>query len=225
MQTIKWIWHYFSIEIKQEFRQKYATATLFMFVLSTSYLIYFSLEYQGEKEHLSPTLWIILLLITILFSNINISMRSFTKETDGNLLAYYFTFPPIVFITSKILANILLSLLLSILNVFIFIVIIGNPIIHTNIFILSLLIASIGFASTFTFISAIARKTNSGSTLSAILGFPVIIPMLSIFIRLFSESFNRQLSENFYNNLWLSISLNIIPLILSIILFPYIWRE
>ena len=225
MKFAKQVLDFVRLELKLEFRLKYAIAGLLMYVLSTVYLVYFSLEYQGVREDLLPTIWSIFFWLIVLFTTVNATFQSFSKLTQGKMLFYYTLLSPQVFITSKLIVNAMISLFLSLLTGLIFIFILGNPSQQAWVFLLSLCIGTVGYSLLFTYISAIASKSGGNTSLAVVLGFPLALPLLSIIVKLFSESFKPEISVNFDNNLWIALGFNFIPLLLALILFPYIWRD
>lgn len=225
MEFAKQVLDFVKLELKLEFRLKYAIAGLLMYVLSTVYLVYFSLEYQGVREDLLPTIWSIFFWLIVLFTTVNATFQSFSKLTQGKMLFYYTMVSPQVFIASKLIVNALISLFLSLLTGLIFIFILGDPSEQFWVLFLSLCVGTIGYSLLFTYISAIASKSGGNSSLAVVLGFPLALPLLSIIVKLFGESFRPALSLNFDNNLWIALGFNFIPLLLALILFPYIWRD
>ena len=128
MNFVKQVWHFVLMELRLELRLKYAIAALSMYVLSTVYLVYFSLEYQGVLEDMEATIWSIFFWLIVLFTTVNVTFQSFSKITQGRMLFYYTLVSPQVFILSKLIVNALISLALSIFTGMIFIFVLGNPI-------------------------------------------------------------------------------------------------
>ena len=190
MNFVKQVWHFVLMELRLELRLKYAIAALSMYVLSTVYLVYFSLEYQGVLEDMEATIWSIFFWLIVLFTTVNVTFQSFSKITQGRMLFYYTLVSPQVFILSKLIVNALVSLALSIFTGMIFIFVLGNPINQSLIFLLSLCLGTVGYSLLFTYISGIAAKSGGSSALAVVLGFPLSIPLLSIIVKLFGESFN-----------------------------------
>ena len=85
---------------------------------------------------------------------------------------------------AKIVYNTLLLLVLSGLLSVTYSVVAGNPVKDTRLFVLVLVLGSLGFSIAFTFIASIAAKANNSATLMAILSFPVILPILLTLMRL-----------------------------------------
>ncbi|MCD8528795.1 MAG: hypothetical protein LRY27_02195 [Chitinophagales bacterium] len=152
-------------------------------------------------------------------------MQSLSKENQARMLFYYTLVDAKVYILGKMTVNAILSLSLALLTALVFTIILGNPMQNTGLFYLALIIGTVGYSLLFSYISALAARAGSGAGLAVILGFPLSLPLLSIIIRLFSDSFTAIPSSNFYNNLGIALAFNLIPLLLALILFPYIWRE
>ncbi|MCB0510695.1 MAG: heme exporter protein CcmB [Chitinophagales bacterium] len=225
MKFLNGILAYVLLEFKLEFRSKFALASLLMYVLSTIYLVYFSLEYQALKADLLPALWAVFFWLITLFTTVNATFRSFSKEGSSRMLFYYTLLDAKTFVLAKIFFNAIVSWVLSVVSALMFIVVLGNPIQNLGIFFLSLSIGTLGYSILFTYISAIAARSGANASLSVILGFPLAIPLLTIIVKLFGESFKTIPSSNFDNNLWIALAFNFIPMLLSLVLFPYIWRD
>lgn len=225
MKKISDILHFTKMEFVQEFRLKYAFTSILLYVLSTIYLIYFSLEYQDAKADLLPVIWAIFFWIVVLFTVVNATYRSFSKESAGKQLFYFNLMSPVTYILAKMLSNAVLVSVMALLTSFIYQIVLGNPIQHLITFYSILFIGTLGYTFLFTFISALSARANAGAVLSVVLGFPLSIPLLTMVIKLFNDSFSSQLGINFDNQLIIAIAFNFIPLLLALILFPYIWRE
>jgi heme exporter protein B len=83
-----------------------------------------------------------------------------------------------------------------------------------------------GLSLVFTMLAAIASKAMQQASLMAILGFPVIIPQLLLLIRLskiaFAETFKAGVATQVVL-LLLALDLGIV--VLSVILFPFLWKD
>jgi heme exporter protein B len=164
-------------EATMELRQKYALSGILLYVTSTVFVIY--LSFTGIK--IEPNVWNTLFWIVSLFASINAVMKSFVQENSARQLFYYQLINPIAVILSKIFYNICLLFILNVLTLVMLRVMVGNPIHDTPQYFLAILLGSIGFSITFTFVSAIAAKANNSATMMAILSFPVVLPILMRF--------------------------------------------
>ena len=89
---------------------------------------------------------------------------------------------------------------------------------------LTIILGSIGFSNLFTLLSAITARTQN-FVLLAILGFPIILPLLLLIVNMSGLSDFAIKQKDIYMNLGAIGLLDVITLILSVILFPYIWRD
>lgn len=74
-------------------------------------------------------------------------------------------------------------------------------------------------------ISAIASKAGNGGMLMAILSFPVIIPVLIVLIKLTKNAIDGLDRSVSLDEIGLLIVINLLVSAVSILLFPYLWRD
>ena len=101
----------------------------------------------------------------------------------------------------------------------------GNPVKNTPLFLGTLFLGSLGFSITFTFISAIAAKANQAATLMAILSFPVILPILLNLIKLSAVALRLLQDTAWRTDVYTLVSIDAILVVLSFILFPFLWKD
>jgi len=207
-------------DVQLEWKQKHALNGLLLYVAATIFVCYLSF-----KQIVDVPTWNALFWIIMLFAAINASARNFSSERKG-LLLYYFTIAsPQAVILSRMLYNAILLCLISLIAFFIYSLFIGNPVQDMTVFFLALLIGSFGLSSVLTLVASIAAGASSNLTLMAVLGFPVVIPLLLTLIRF---------SKNAIDGIDLSVNLpyaggvlaiNIIAIALGWILFPFLWKN
>ncbi len=206
-------------EIKLELRNKYALGGILLYVISTVFV-----SYLCFKKIVTPSTWNALFWIILLFASINAIAKSFISETRGRLLYIYTLAGPQAVIFSKILYNSILLTVLSSLCMGVYCLFIGNIIQDIRLFLLTLLLGSLGFSSLLTMVSAIASKTGNNFTLMAILSFPIIMPLLIVLIKLSKNAIDGL--ENWdVDYLLILVYINVIIIILSYLLFRYLWRD
>jgi heme exporter protein B len=76
----------------------------------------------------------------------------------------------------------------------------------------------------FSFLAAIAAKAQQNAAIMAILGFPLIIPQLIMLMKI-SNSVFSQSGPAIGGTVLLLIVMNFLIIILSIILFPFLWKD
>jgi len=217
------IWTLLKKEILIELRMKYALSGMLLYLISSVFLGY--ITFSLGNAQIGVNTWNVLFWIIMLFVATNSVAKSFIQESKDRLLYYYTIANPQSIIISKIVFNCLLMLFLVFVGFLIYTILLGNPVEDIGLFLFNLLLGSIGFSTSFTMISSIASKASNSSTLMAILGFPIIIPMLLLLIKI---------SKNAIDGLERSVSMDeittlsaiiIIAISTSVLLFPYLWRS
>ncbi len=207
-------------ELLLEWRMKYAFSGILLYVAATVFVCYLSFKNIVDVPTWNALFWIIML-----FASVNAVAKSFLMESKGQLLYFYTLASPQSILLSKTIYNVLLLLLLSLVCFGFYALFIGNKVQDIPLFAVTLVLGSIGFASVLTLVSAIASKTNNNFTLMAILGFPILMPLLLTLIKV---------SKNAIDGLHMSVSwkyilvlalLDLIVILLAYLLFPYLWRD
>ena len=219
--------HLLKKEILLEWRSKYAFNGVLLYVVSTVFVCYMAFHVNSGMEGINgyPIVWNVLFWIIILFASVNAIAKSFLQESRGRMLYYYSIAGPHAIILSKIIYNILLMALLSVLALIIYSVFFKNPTSDNLYYFLIVLLGSMSFSTVFTMISAIASKASNNGTLMAILSFPVIIPVILLLIRVSKraiDGLDRSLS---YQDMGVLLALNVIVIATSLLLFPFLWRD
>lgn len=206
-------------EMLLEWRSKYALNSILLYVVSTVFVCY-----QAFRS-VDGTVWNALFWIILLFASINAISKSFVQESSGRQLYYYTLVSPQAVILSKIVYNVILMLGLSVLALTVYSVIFRNPIGDPLYYFISVILGSISFATVFTMISGISAKANSSGTLMAILGFPVIIPLLIVLIKLSKNAMDGLDRSVSMDEILVLLAINAIVVAVSLLLFPFIWRD
>ena len=206
-------------EIQLEWRQKTALGTIFIYVLGTTFLIY--LVFQGN---ITIPVWVALFWVIALFTTVNAASKSFIKDANEQFYYLRSVVTPLEIIFAKIIYNALLIVVLSIVIYLVMILFFNENIANKPLFLLTVLLGAIGFSNLFTLLSAITARTQNFALL-AILGFPIILPLLLLNVKM-SDLANFAIQQkDIYMHLGAIVLLDVITLILSVVLFPYIWRD
>ncbi|MBS7563382.1 heme exporter protein CcmB [Mucilaginibacter sp. Bleaf8] len=214
-------------EILLEWRSKYAFNGVLLYIVSTVFVCYisFNLSPGFNTSNSYPVVWNVLFWIIILFAAVNAIAKSFLQESRSRLLYYYTIASPQAVILSKTIYNALLMTLLSVLALIVYVLFFNNTVGDAWFYFLSVLVGSVTFATTFTMVSAIAAKAGNGGTLMAILSFPVIIPVILLLVKV-SKSAMDGVDRSFtYGNFGILATINIMVIGVSLLLFPYLWRD
>lgn len=214
-------------EILLEWRSKYAFNGVLLYVVSTVFVCYISFNlspgFSGSSGY--NIVWNVLFWIIMLFASVNAIAKSFLQESKNRLLYYYSIAGPQAIILSKIIYNIMLMSLLSTLAIIVYILFFKNVVGDPLMYFVAVLAGSISFSTVFTMISAIAAKAGNNGTLMAILSFPVIIPVILVLIRLSKNAMDGLDRSANYGHLGVLFAINAIVMAVSLLLFPYLWRD
>lgn len=207
-------------EILLEQRQKYVLYGVLLYVVSTVFVAKFSFRVLKDIPVWNALLWVILL-----FAAVTGVARSFAQETRGRLLYLYTLADPRAILLAKLIYNALLMTVLGFAGLAIFAFLVGYPVGNTPLFLLTLFLGCTGLAAAFTMISAIASKAGNNFTLMAILGFPVVLPMMLAAIKVSKHAADGFGWDGVLNYLGVLAALNVVVITLAYLLFPYLWRD
>ena len=210
-------------EFQLEIRNGTAVAGLALYLVSTVFICY--LVFWINSNQLNPLTWSAIYWIILMFTLISTAAKSFIGERKGVFIYYYSIASPQAIIISKILYNTFLAIVLSLLGLGLFVLFLGNPIQNLGIFILIVVLASIGFAASLSLLSAIASKADQSSVLMAVLSFPVIISILFLAIRATKNCIDGLGFDACQDEVITLASINCLIGAVSYLLFPYIWRS
>jgi heme exporter protein B len=210
-------------EFTLEWRQKYALSGMLLYVVSTVFICY--LSFNLRRNQLTPIVWNTLFWIITLFSAVNAIAKSFSQERFGRLIYYYNLCSPQAIIVSKIIYNSLVMLFLSGTGFIFYAFVMGNQVGDLGLYTICIALASIGFSSVLTLVAGIASKADNSATLMAVLSFPIILPMLLMTIRLAKNAMDGLDWSVSYDEMITLLSIDLIVITLSYLLFPYLWRS
>ena len=203
-----------------ELRQQHSFYGILLYVASTIFVLYLSIN-NPEGEVWNGLFWIIQLFVCV-----NAVAKSFLQESRGRMLYFYTISGAKEFIIAKLIYNIILMLIMSLLSLGLFFILLKNPLSNTFQFTGIVCLGGISLSLVFTLLAAIAAKAQQNAALMAILGFPLIIPQLLLLVRLSKAAFGEVFREGALFQLSLLIvGLDIMVIALSIILFPFLWKD
>lgn len=216
-------------EFLLEFRQKSTLGGVLVYITGTIFIT--AICFKGRR--LDVATWNSLFWVITLFTSVNISGKSFLKETGGQALFNYLHYSPQKFIVAKMIYNMIFMLVLSFITFlfFNFFIAVAKPegesgIGNMGLFMIVLTLASTGLAGILSLMSAIAAKANGGFALMSILSFPVVLPLIIVVIRLSKQAIDGiEWAGVGFNFIMILLALNVLTAALSFLLFPYLWRD
>ena len=214
------IWVLIHKEIKLEWRQQSAISGVFLYLVSTVFLTYLAFEGIISAKSWNALFWLIML-----FASVNAILKAFVQENENRHIYYYSLFAPRVSINAKIIYNAILMTVLALAGLGVFVAFMGNPVNTMAIFVVNLVLGMLGFSSVLCLVSAISARVRNNFTLMSVLGFPLVLPLLLMLMRVSAESMAGTTFAEVAPDLLVIILLIAITFVLSNILFPYIWKE
>jgi heme exporter protein B len=207
-------------DILLELRQQYALYGILLYVASTVFVLYMAMG-RPESDTWNGLFWMIQLFICV-----NAVAKSFLQDAHGRMLYFYNIAGPVDFILSKLVYNFLLMFAMSLCSLLLFFLLLGAPLQRPWLFLGIACLGGTSLSLVFTLLAAIASKARQQAALLAILGFPLIIPQIILLVRLSRDAFGEVFRVG---AVWkitaLLLGLDGMIVLLSIILFPFLWKD
>lgn len=206
-------------DILLELRQKYALYGVLLYIVSTVFVINLMISKPEEK------IWNALFWVVQLFVAVNAIAKSFMQENRGRLLYFYSLVHPRNFIIAKLLYNIILMSVMTLITILCCIMFLGNPVTSFWYFLAVTMLGGISLSLLFTMLAAIAAQANQNAALMAIMGFPLMLPLLMLLSNIAKSAFITVFQPGLPRMFLMLGSMDILIIALSLILFPFLWKD
>lgn len=206
-------------DVRIDLRQKYPIAGIVLYIFATIYI-----SYLAFQSIINPSTWNALFWVILLFASITGISKSFIQEENRSLYYYFLAKPHKIFL-SKLIYNHIYEGLLILISIFLFQVFLGVPVKSFGWFIILVLIGGSGIASSFTLVSSLASKSENQSTMMAVLGFPVIIPVMVLSVVTTRKLVLGATWEDISGNTITLLAVDAIIVTVGYLLFPYSWKN
>jgi heme exporter protein B len=212
--------HLIGKEIRLELKQKYVLNGILLYLVSTIFVTYLAFDRIIDTDTWNSLFWIILLFVAV-----NGISKSFIQESPARHLYYYTIASPQAFLLSKVIYNLLLMTILSVLSFILFILLMGNLVVNIPLFLITLVLGSLGLASILTMVAAIASRASNNFSLMAILSFPIVLPLLGTLMKVSKSALSAGQWSGNYGFIVILLTINVVVIILAYLLFPYLWTD
>jgi heme exporter protein B len=206
-------------DILLEIRQQYTFYGILLYVASTIFVLYLAM---GEPE---ARVWNGLFWMIQLFVSVNAVAKSFLQESSGRMLYYYSISGAANFIVAKLAFNSVLMMVMSLTSLALFYLMMGDVLIYPLRFVGTVCLGGISLSLVFTFLAAIAARARQNAALIAILGFPLIIPQVLMLMRISNTAFADVIQGGYVQMSMLLAAFDVLVIMLSVILFPFLWKD
>jgi heme exporter protein B len=206
-------------DVLLEFRQQYSFYGVLLYVVSTIFVLYLAM---GQPENM---VWNGLFWMMQLFICVNAVAKTFLQEGKGRQLYFYSICSPVYFMLARMIFNAALMLIMNLISLLLFIILLGSPLTHPFLFLGISCFGACSISLVFSFLAAIAARAQQNAALMAILGFPLIIPQLMLMMRLSALAFSDVFQSGLKSIVLLLACFDIMVVLLSVILFPFLWKD
>jgi heme exporter protein B len=213
----------FSKDLRSELRTRYALNALIMFVVTTISIIVFAITgINVSSELLSGVLWVI-----VFFSTMSGMSRSFVSEEErGTVMTLQLLTRPSVVYFGKLLFNVLLLVGINIFSVLLFFILVTNFTVRSyDVFVVTMLLGTLGLASASTIIAAIIAKANTKGTLYPVLSFPILLPLLLTVINATKLAVEGAPFSEAFGEFQILLSYLLVVTTASYLLFDFVWKD
>ena len=121
--------------------------------------------------------------------------------------------------------SVVLLFIMSLVSLLLFNLMLGNPLVQTGLFVIITMVGSISLSVVFTFLSAIAARAQQNAALMAIIGFPIVTPILMMLSKLATKAISPVYQPGWWTLALALLLLDLLVVVLGIILFPFLWQE
>jgi len=206
-------------DILLELRQKYAFYGILLYIISTVFVINLMIDKPEEK------IWNALFWVVQLFVAVNAIAKSFVQENRGRLLYFYSLVHPRSFIAAKLIYNVILMSVMTLITMGCCMMFLGNPVTSFWYFLGVILLGGISLSLLFTMLAAIAAQANQNAALMAIMGFPIMLPLLMLLSNIAKSSFITVYQPGLPKMFLMMGSMDMLIIALSLVLFPFLWKD
>lgn len=210
-------------DLRVELRDRTAVNSIVLFAVTALAVVGFSLA-SGE---LSPVLKAALLWIVLFFAAFSGLANVFLHEEEtGTALALRLCATPAAVYTGKLLFNLALLGVISIVVVPLFLVMMNVHVYNPAAFVATTLASLMGLGASATIVGAIISRARGRGALYGALGFPLLLPLLFVAVNATRLSLTTGAAwPDIAQNLVGLCSFAVMVITGSALLFPFVWEE
>jgi heme exporter protein B len=210
-------------DVRSELRTRYGITSLLLFVVTSVVLVAFALA----DEPLPRPMAVGLVWVLMCFSAMSGLGRGFIAEEErGTMLYLRLTTTASAVLFGKLLVNILQSIIANLLAVALLLLFVGTITVgNSALLLLCVLVGSIGLASVVTVISALVARAGTKQAVLPVLSVPLLLPLVLPGTACTLEAFAGYGIAEAGNNLGLMLAYTGCILVVTWLVFDYIWED
>jgi len=212
-------------DLKSELRTRYAVNAILLFAFTTLVVISYSMAPFRIDPQYRPFIYASLLWIILVFSSFSGLSRSFVKEAEAYTedLLRLNTIPEAVY-AGKLLFNTTILLSLEVVIVPVFFLMMNIRVAHEGYLLLVLVLGGLGLSAATTMIAAMIARARVKGVLFSALSFPIVFPLIITLIK-GTEKCLLTMPVQRWDEVRIAAAYSIIIGLLSLFLFPVIWKD
>ncbi len=200
-----------------EYRSWPQSVSLLLFVWTIAYVI------SRVRDDMSMAEFNFLFWVILLLTSINVAVRSASHSGQSERLLMYSLASPMVVLVGLIVFNIIYLLLVALAFYLMMMLLFYPKIVPSFDYVGLVIVGAVAIAAVLAFVSAISRHIDGQNTALSILSIPLLIPVVLLLNSIGGNLImGNQLQDSKYVAL---LGITMMSIALSIVLFPFIWRE
>jgi len=211
-------------DVQSELRTRYALNALLMFVVTAVATILFALRSdQPTSTVLAGMYWVV-----VFFTAMSSLSRIFVSEEErGTTMTLQLVASPAVVYFGKLVFNTLLTLSMTVAVTILYTLVFSTFFViqSVSIFVITVLLGSLGFASAATIIAAIVAKANTRGTLYPVLSFPILIVLLITVMNATAKALDGEALSAALGDFQVLTGYFLAMTAGSYLLFDYVWKD
>ena len=210
-------------DLRLEFRTRSALNAILMFGITTVSVVSFSLGQSGLPPKLLSALFWVILFFSAMSGLAQIFIR---EEETGTALALKLTAEPDAVFIGKLFFNLTLLVVMTIIVTPMFFIFTDAPTENVLSFLVILILGISSLCTATTIVGAIiAKASNTGGALFAVLSFPVLLPLLMVLVPASEKIFDNQTLAETGSEIQFLFAYVVVMTTISVLLFKFVWRE
>jgi len=213
------LYHIIRKDLVVEKRENYSFIAAILYLAIISFIV-FKLFPDMQRPTRAGFYWIMLMFTSVIVVGDSFDMNALRRK-----LSHYQLYNSSEYIFAKLIWNYTKMWFSAIALLGLFALFASKGYHDIGKLILLISLALMGIVGTLTLVSSMVTYANARSGLTAILAFPLLLPILLISMKL-NLVFERFITDTSYSNdLFMLLGINILVLTLTLIFFSFTWKQ
>ncbi|MDG5766535.1 heme exporter protein CcmB [Balneolales bacterium ANBcel1] len=209
-------------DFRQEWRSRFGLSTVLAFIVSSLFVVLFSLR----ADQLATSVQSGLLWIIILFASLTALARVFVSESErGTLDLLRMNAPSSAVYAGKLVYNFLFTLIITVVTVTLFVFMVNLTVANPGLMALVLILGASGLAGATTLLGALVSQAPSKGSVFPVLALPLLVPLILLLVRLTHTALAQTGDMAPWNDLAALLGFSGVTISASLVLFDNLWED